>query len=107
MSSKTLAVIAYITPIGWIIALVQYYKQDKSPLLRFHLKQALGLMLSALLLAIITGIIAYTVPALGLLYYANAGILLLVVLGMINAANEAEKALPLLGKLADDKLDFL
>ena len=44
--NRLLAVLGYMTIIGWLISLVLYGKH-KSSLLRFHLRQSLGLFISA------------------------------------------------------------
>ena len=44
--NRLLAVLGYMTITGWLISLVLYGKH-KSSLLRFHLRQSLGLFISA------------------------------------------------------------
>lgn len=56
---KTIAIIAYITLIGFVIALVMN-NDKKLPLATFHIRQTLGLMLTSLVIGMI-GII----PILG------------------------------------------
>ena len=44
MDNKTLSIVSYITIIGWIIAFV-IGKDKADDLLKFHLKQGLGLVI--------------------------------------------------------------
>lgn len=106
MTKKTLSIVSYITLIGWIIALVQY-KEEKAPEVRFHLKQSLGVMLLGLLLSIAATVIVSIVPSLYFLSYVNLIALVLWILGIINAANGAQKQLPLIGGFAERKLNFI
>lgn len=106
MDKKTQSIVAYITLIGWVIALLQYNK-EKDPLVRFHLKQSLGVMILSILLYVAIMIVTMIVPALGILGLANLAVLLLWILGIINAANGVEKQLPLIGGFAEAKLNFI
>ena len=106
MDKKTQSIVAYITIIGWIIALLQYNK-EKDPAVRFHLKQSLGVMILGILLAIALTIVTMVVPALGFLSFVNLAVLLLWILGIINASNGAQKQLPVIGALAEAKLNFI
>ena len=106
MDKKTQSIIAYITIIGWIIALLQY-KNEKDPAVRFHLKQSLGVMILGILLAVALTIVTSIVPALGFLGFVNLGVLILWILGIINAANGAQKQLPVIGGFAESKLNFI
>ncbi len=106
MNSKTLSIVSYITLIGWIIALVQY-KGEKAPEVRFHLKQSLGVMLLSLLLTIGVSLVVSMIPSLYFLSYVNLITLVLWILGIINAANGAQKQLPLIGGFAEKKLNFI
>lgn len=106
MDKKTLSIVSYITIIGWIIALVQY-KNEKAPEVRFHLKQSLGVMLLGLLFSIAMSIIVRIVPSLYFLSYANLIVIVLWILGIINAINGAQRQLPLIGGFAERKLNFI
>ncbi|WP_341843635.1 DUF4870 domain-containing protein [Chitinophaga caseinilytica] len=105
MDKKTQSIVAYITIVGWIVALLQY-NNGKDAAVRFHLKQSLGVMILGLALAVAVTVLTTIVPALGYLAYANVLVLILWILGIINAANGAQKPLPLVGGLAEAKLNF-
>ncbi|TDW96183.1 DUF4870 domain-containing protein [Dinghuibacter silviterrae] len=109
MQNKTIAAIAYVTLIGWIIALVKFKNSpDKSPLVRYHLGQALGLILISILLSIALMVVIRIVPALGLvLTFVSFIPMILMILGIIAALNETAKPLPIIGKLFEEKFKFL
>lgn len=109
MNKKTLSIISYITIIGWIIAYVNYNKLAvKDSLTKFHLKQALGIAILGIALSIVLTIIGMVVPTLAsILSLANLGILALWILGIINANNEQEIPVPVVGRLFTDKFDFI
>ena len=90
---KTIAIIAYLTIIGFVIALVMN-NDKKLPLATFHIRQSLGLMLTSLVVGMI-GII----PILGWIINLVAVFFLLYmwIMGLINAVNSREKTLPFLG----------
>lgn len=99
-SGKNVAIIAYITLIGWIVAIV-LHSENKSRLGAFHLRQALGLICTAIALAIVQMMLIW-IPVLGLAIFflfslGFLGILAFVILGIISAVNEEEKPLPLIG----------
>jgi uncharacterized membrane protein len=109
MNKKTLSIISYITIIGWIIAYVNYNKLTvKDSLTRFHLKQGLGIAILGIVIGIALSIIAVIVPTLAsILSLVNLGVLVLWILGIINANNEQEIPVPIVGKLFTDKFDFI
>lgn len=91
---KTIAIIAYITIIGLIVAFVMN-NEKKDTYASYHIKQSLGLGLSGLAFFII-GII----PILGWLisFLGSFLIIFLWIMGLINAVNNKEQPVPLLGK---------
>lgn len=91
---KTTAIIAYITVIGLIIALI-LNMDKKNTFAAFHIKQSLGLMLTGLAVSFISWI-----PFLGWLIGLVAAIVLLYmwIVGVMNAVNGRAKPLPVLGE---------
>lgn len=84
MDQKTTGIVAYLTWIGLIVALVT--TKEKSEYTSFHIRQSLGLCLTAIL-----GVI----PFLGLII--GLGVLILWVIALIGAINGEMKPVPLLG----------
>lgn len=91
---KTIAIIAYITIIGLIIAFVMN-KDKKEVFGAYHIKQSLGLCLSAIALFVIG-----MVPLLGWLisFLGSIFLLILWVMGLLNALNNKMEPVPVLGK---------
>ncbi|HAY3540511.1 DUF4870 domain-containing protein [Elizabethkingia anophelis] len=105
MDNKTLSVISYITIIGWIVSFVMG-KDNVNSLLKYHLRQSLGLAIFSIILSIALQIII-GITGINILWYINVITTILIIIGIINAANEAEKPLPLIGKMFEDKFAFV
>ena len=84
MDAKTTSIVAYLTWIGLIIAVVAGDKAGA----RFHVNQALVIMLFSLLSII---------PCIGWIW----GIFMIVcwIMGLVAAINQEEKEVPLIGKI--------
>lgn len=104
---KTIAIVSYITPIGWIIALILRQNENpKSNFSRFHLRQSLGV----LSLVFVTGIIVKLLGLVGLGLIANIiGIVsfILWLIGLISAIQGTTKLIPLIGSWSDTTFDFV
>ncbi|MGG5210615.1 DUF4870 domain-containing protein [Chryseobacterium sp. MIQD13] len=106
MNNKTLSIVSYITIIGWLIA---YFsgKEKADSLLKYHLKQSFGLIIVAILFNIILGVLVSIVPGLSFLSFIGLIFFVMLVIGIINAANEVQKPLPVIGKMFEDKFSFI
>lgn len=84
MDKKTTGIVAYLTWIGFLIAILAGDKEGA----KFHVNQALVIMLFSLLAII---------PCIGWIW----GIFMFVcwIIGFIAAINEEEKEVPLIGKI--------
>ncbi|MBO4998211.1 MAG: hypothetical protein J6D02_09460 [Lachnospira sp.] len=84
MDKRTTGIIAYITFIGLIVALVAGDMEGA----KFHVNQALVIMLFSLLAPI---------PCIGWLW----GIFIIIcwIMGLVAAVNEEEKEVPLIGQI--------
>ena len=92
---KTVAIVAYLHLIGFVIALIIHNQPGKKTLLgAFHLRQGLGIMLCSMCLGIIA-----IVPILGWIVGCVGMILVLVmwVMGIIAAINGEMKPAPIMG----------
>jgi uncharacterized membrane protein len=108
MSNKTLAILSYVTIIGWVIALVQNNgASEKSSLVKYHLRQGLGIFIVAIVFNVAFTIIATMVPALAFLGFVGYAFLAFMIIGIINANNGVEKPLPLIGHLFENKFAFI
>lgn len=97
---KTIAIISYITLIGWIIAFVMH-QSNKTKFGAYHIRQSLGLAIFAVGCFIVFMIIGVIMPFLFLIApLVDLGILVLLILGIVNAANGQEKPVPIIGELS-------
>lgn len=106
MNNKTLSIVSYISLVGWLVA---YFmgKDQADALLKYHLRQSLGLAIVSILFSVALNIVAAVIPALGILGILSLAFLVLWIIGMINASNGALKPLPLIGKMFEDKFAFI
>jgi uncharacterized membrane protein len=87
--SKVVAIISYITPIGWIIALI-LNQSKKTDLGSFHIRQALLLM--------IAGIILSWIPVVG--WILAIAVFVFWIMGLVYAVQGEKKEVPLIGAYA-------
>jgi len=92
---KTVAIVAYITLIGFIAAIV-IHSSKKTKLGAFHLRQVLGFFLTGLL-----AIVLMVIPVIGWIALPFFYIFMLVIwiMGLISAINGQMKPMPLVGSL--------
>ncbi len=107
---KTVAIISYLTLIGWVIAYVMY-GSNKQPLSAYHIRQSLGIMITGVLFYILQFMLFY-VPFIGwliTLIMIPIGLLLFVcwIMGLIAAINGEEKPVPLIGNKIQEMLSSL
>ncbi len=107
MDGKSIAIISYLTIIGWIIAYVMH-NNGRTQLGAFHLRQSLFLMLTGFATAIAQSLFLF-IPILGwlisiLLYLVLLGLFVLWIIGLIAAINGEEKKVPVLGDKAQELL---
>lgn len=91
---KNIAIIAYITIIGLIIAYIMN-NDKKDAFALYHIKQSTGLALTALALGMIgmIPILGWIINILGVFV-----LLYMWILGMMNAINGKESSVPILGE---------
>lgn len=87
MDGKTKAIVAHITLIGWIIALV-INSSEKDEFASFYIRQNLGLMLAGMILAMI--------PIVG--WIISIVIFVFWIMSLIGAVQGEKKESPILGK---------
>lgn len=88
-NAKLVAILSYITFIGWIIALI-LNQNKKTSLGSFHIRQALLLM--------IAGIILSWIPILR--WILAIVIFIFWIMGLVYAINGQQKEVPVIGPLA-------
>ncbi|MDC6387588.1 YtxH domain-containing protein [Maribacter sp. PR1] len=83
-NGKTVAIIAHITVIGWIVALIMN-SQNKSEFGSYYIRQTLGIWILGFILGII--------PVVGC--FAFIICVVLIIISLVNAAND--KMVPIVG----------
>jgi uncharacterized membrane protein len=91
MDGKTKAIVAHITYVGWIIALV-LNTSEKDEITSFYLRQLLGIYLFTLVVAFI--------PLINLIGWIIA--LVFWIASLVGAVNGERKEIPVLGKYFQD-----
>lgn len=94
--AKTVAILSYITLLGWFIAIV-LHGAHKSTFATFHLRQSLGLIITGALLALI--------PLVG--WLLNGAVCLAWLYALYYVVQGQEKRVPLLGHFYQEHLDFI
>jgi uncharacterized membrane protein len=91
---RTVAIVAYITIIGLIVAVIMH-SSKKTALGTYHLRQSLGLYLTA----ICASLVLACIPFVGwmLIPFLTLGVVVMAIIGLVAALNGEQKPLPLLG----------
>jgi len=100
---KTIGIVAYMTLIGWIIAIVMNgeKKDEERAYNAFHLRQMLGLFITGIAAGIAMSILIFIMPFLGILLYLLivGSMLAFWIIAVIGAANGEKKEIPIVGGL--------
>ncbi|MDE1191911.1 MAG: hypothetical protein PW786_07225 [Arachidicoccus sp.] len=99
-NGKTVAIVSYLSIIGWIIALV-LHNNNKTSLGAYHLRQTITLYIIAIALGIAESFLVF-IPFIGWLIgiafiFLFIGIFVLWIIGFIAAINGQEKPIPVIG----------
>ena len=92
-NGQAVAIVAYFSLIGFIVAYVMH-SNNKTTLGAYHLRQALGIMLTGLVIYVV---LLITIVGILAIPFVGIGILVLWIIGLISAINKQEKPVPLLG----------
>ncbi|HWD92804.1 MAG TPA: DUF4870 domain-containing protein [Verrucomicrobiae bacterium] len=96
---KTVAILSYLTLIGFIVAIVMH-SSKKTQLGAFHLRQVLGIFLTALAVMVCEFVLLF-IPILGWLciFALWVSMFALWVMGLIAAVKGEMKPVPILGPM--------
>ena len=97
---KNIAIIAYLTIIGLIIAYV-LNNEKRNELASYHIRQSLGIFLSIFVLSALNYIplIGWAIASIGVL-----AMVILWILGIVSAVNGTKKPVPLVGEYYQNML---
>lgn len=90
---KTIGILAYITLIGWIIAIIMN-SNKKSEYASFHIRQMLGLILLSIAISILS--INVNLGLFGTIL--SVLVLILWVIGFVGAIQGEKKLVPIIGE---------
>jgi uncharacterized membrane protein len=100
-SGKTAAIVSYITIIGWLISYFALYKDSKTQLASYHLRQTLLLYIIGIGWSFISSALFFSMPGIYFItMLVNIGLFVLWLLGLISAVNGQTKPMPLIGEPA-------
>lgn len=91
---SSMGIIAYLTIIGLIVAFVSN-QEKKDDYVKFHIQQSLGIALTGFASGIIgiIPILGWLISILGFFF-----VVFLWIMGLMNAINQKEKVVPILGE---------
>ncbi|MDN5201793.1 hypothetical protein QQ008_10480 [Fulvivirgaceae bacterium BMA10] len=99
---KTVAIVSYITFVGWIVALV-LHQNNKTSLGSYHLRQSLLLFIVAFAFYVVRMIFLFSGWFLSTIFsIVGLGLLVLWVFGLIAAINGEKKPIPIIGEKAQE-----
>ncbi|PKP13938.1 MAG: hypothetical protein CVU08_02855 [Bacteroidetes bacterium HGW-Bacteroidetes-3] len=110
MDGKSIAIISYLTIVGWVIALVMN-SNNKSQLAIYHIRQSLFIMLVGIAFYIAQTMLLF-IPYLGwlvslLLFPVGLALFVLWIMGLISAINGEEKPIPIVGEKVQQLLSSI
>lgn len=94
-NNVAMAVLSYIGP----LVIVSYLTAKDDPFVKFHIKQGLVLLVADVALWIIGSMVYMLWPVIQLV---NVAILILAIVGIINAVKGQQKELPFVGKFSSN-----
>ncbi|MBE8715314.1 DUF4870 domain-containing protein [Sphingobacterium hungaricum] len=102
MTPKVQSILRYLG----ILLLISFFvgKDQRKDLSKYHLKQGLGLFITAIVFNLCAGILVPIVPSLTFAIHIIV-FLIMMALGAIPAVNEVKKPVPVIGKLFEDKFN--
>jgi len=98
---RTVAVVAYITFIGWLIARFALLPSNKSAFSQYHLRQALLIHILSLLLKVAYSFIPWSFALLIIILVLSVILFVIWLVSFINALNGRQRPAPLIGHFAE------
>ncbi len=95
-NGKTIGIVAYLTLIGWIIALVMH-SSNKTEFGAFHIRQMLGIFVVSVLLYFVAGFLGISIIS----WIVQIAVFVYWLLGFIGAVQGEMKLVPLGAQFQD------
>ena len=89
-NGKTIGIIAYLTLIGWIIALIMH-NSNKTEFGAFHLRQMLGIMIFSFVFSLVASFLGISIIS----WIVQLGVIVYWILGFIGAVQGEMKLVPM------------
>lgn len=93
---KEIAIISYLTLVGLVIAFI-LNSEKKHEFARYHIRQSLGIAVTAIALYAVCVILSFVIIGVFLMPLVAIFVLVLAVIGLINAINGKQAPVPVLG----------
>lgn len=97
---KTAAVVSYLTIIGWLVAYFALYKDNRTALAGFHLRQSLLLNIIGCCFSLLWPMLAFLPMAWLVIRVIQLVLVVCWIIGLVTAINGQQKPLPLIGEWA-------
>jgi len=104
-NSKIVAILSY-----FLVGIIWYFVDEtvkKSSLAKYHVKQAINLLIIEIVVFILASVVMW-IPVVGAAIHYILWVFFVVIwiIGLINAVNGAEKEVPIVGQFAERYLTF-
>ncbi len=91
-NQTAMAVLAYIGP----LVIISYLMAKNDEFVKFHIKQGLVLLVISIILWVLSSMFLFSLYSI--IQLLNLGVLVLAIIGIVNAVQGKEKLLPLVGQ---------
>lgn len=106
----TVAILSYLTPLGWVLAYLLYRSSRRSSLAIYHIRQSLGLHILVIALIPVRTIflhVPYGASVRAVVDILWAALALAAVQGALKAYEKRQRPLPLIGEFIQEYLRAL
>ena len=93
-NETVMGILAYLG----ILIIIPFLMAKDDPFVKFHIKQGLLLVIGEIAIALLTGMLFYSLWQL--VQLAHLALIVFSIIGIVNVVNHQQKELPLIGSLA-------
>ncbi len=83
--------------LGWIISVVLYFTKKDNSFVKYHFQQWVALVISAIVVAVVGAATSIILIGIPILVIGVIALLVLWIIGMVNAFTGQQKPLPIIG----------